>query len=825
MVFLATHSVFGQTNFSFSTYTNNLNYNQNQWDCYPQNIYKEDFIYENLGGEDSWGIADTIIKDFNDDGHCDVYISLYGENETLKKPFVLYLYNPETGNLENNSDLINNNIGQPYTRKSMSADFNNDGRLDVINVSHPELFIYEKSFLDLVLSNDAGWNQITLDSLSRARTAEERLGMDPGYLHGIAIGDLDNDGDVDFVTTGQDGDVMKTYLNNGDASFQKFPATLGDLKQVSYTNELYDINKDGCLDMIYGFPELYIAFGNCDGTFGPLNQNFSSSFVANYSNTDSQEILDFMDYEFHDLDRDGDEDLIINTGENINAYDEGQWRLYFFRNEGTNTDGTINLQDISSQVNQTLIAQGFYVDRNSGGVNYTQLLDVNQDGIMDIIPKKIPGGSRRYNFYHPNWVLYGDNNWGFNYSFYPQYMNAIQMNIIENNTPEISWDIVVPNIQQCFKDLSLGYDRCEQVHYSNTRMGTEWIIYFSNNSFTNKLDSSVSSAVISIFEEETIDDNLLNYVKRYQSDLPDDISSGSYYFRITHRDQYNLESSLSEAFQLTVRRDSDNDGVLDEEDQCLNTPPSVSINILGCEVFNLPQNNYAISVENTSCIGENDGSISVSVEDESISYALTIDGANPIPLNSSTGYNQSIADLSPGMYTLCFTVDNWQGYSQCFEINITEPAPLSATSKVNMDNKTISFDLSGADEYTIKHNGDNYIFNLSNPRLTLKEGLNFIEVKTDKHCQGTYTKEIFISQKVEYYPNPTQDYVTFYLHGEDKSMDINVLDRYGNTTGVFCKKIDSNRKVTINLLPYPKGVYMIQLKGNTIEKTIKIIKE
>jgi len=271
--------------------------------------------------------------------------------------------------------------------------------------------------------------------------------------------------------------------------------------------------------------------------------------------------------------------------------------------------------------------------------------------------------------------------------------------------------------------------------------------------------------------------------------------------------------------------DTDNDGINDLNDLCENTLSNVIVDIRGCEVFNLPANNYRIEITSSSCNGENDGSISVNLEDESLNYMLYINGETPSYFNSSDGYQQTLTGFSPGKYQLCFTLEDREVYNQCFDINITEPEPLSASSKVGNDGKTMSFDLSGSDRYTIIHNGVDYIFDTSNPEIDLKKGLNFIEVKTDKYCQGTYAKEVFISEEVEYYPNPTQDYVNLYIYGEDKSIDILVFDRDGNTKGVFCDKIEFNRKVRVNLESYSKGVYMIQLKGNTVEKTIKIIKE
>lgn len=255
--------------------------------------------------------------------------------------------------------------------------------------------------------------------------------------------------------------------------------------------------------------------------------------------------------------------------------------------------------------------------------------------------------------------------------------------------------------------------------------------------------------------------------------------------------------------------DTDGDGILDFEYM----------------VFNLPQNNFSISVESLSCIGENDGSISITVEDEDLNYTLRVNGDNPVDLNSFQGYQQTLSNLSPGIYQLCFTVEGESGYNQCFDINITEPAPLSASAKVNKSRKSISFSLDGSDRYTIVHNGVERVFDVSNPEIQLKKGVNFIEVKTDKLCQGTYTEEVFISEKVEFYPNPTVDLVNLYIHGKDKTVDLKIVDRDGNIIGTSCSDIQSNRKVQVNLDQYPKGIYLIQAKGETVQKTIKIIRE
>ena len=113
----------------------------------------------------------------------------------------------------------------------------------------------------------------------------------------------------------------------------------------------------------------------------------------------------------------------------------------------------------------------------------------------------------------------------------------------------------------------------------------------------------------------------------------------------------------------------------------------------------------------------------------------------------------------------------------------------------------------------------------NNPTIKLKSGLNFIKISTDKSCQGTYSEEFFISEKVEYYPNPTINSVYFYIHGEDEFVDITVVDATGNLYKNCVEEIPSSRKIELNFGDFYKGVYVVRLKGKTLDKTIKIIKE
>ena len=78
---------------------------------------------------------------------------------------------------------------------------------------------------------------------------------------------------------------------------------------------------------------------------------------------------------------------------------------------------------------------------------------------------------------------------------------------------------------------------------------------------------------------------------------------------------------------------------------------------------------------------------------------------------------------------------------------------------------------------------------------------------------------------MEFYPNPTKDNVNLYIHGKDNTVDIRVIDGDGNILKTSCNEIHSSRKVQINLEEFSKGIYLIQLSGETVDKTVKIVRE
>ena len=271
--------------------------------------------------------------------------------------------------------------------------------------------------------------------------------------------------------------------------------------------------------------------------------------------------------------------------------------------------------------------------------------------------------------------------------------------------------------------------------------------------------------------------------------------------------------------------DSDNDGVLDSVDLCPNTPQGAVVDFNGCEIFSLPFDNNKVSVTSSTCIGSDDGSLAFSVEDASYDYTITVSGQdNPVTI---TGDNTtaSLTGLGKGSYTVCFTVDGQDNYEQCFELNIDEPEELSAFIDVNDTNGSANFNLSGSSSYNININGQNYDVKGNSFTADLPKGLSIITISTDLKCQGLIEREVFISEDILYYPNPTKGEVDVYIHGKDESVRMTVYSLKGDLIFTRKQTIRSTRKTDLDLVGVPAGTYLVNLEGKTVRKTFKIVKK
>ncbi|MCK4748348.1 MAG: VCBS repeat-containing protein, partial [Bacteroidales bacterium] len=149
------------------------------------------------------------------------------------------------------------------------VDIDNDGSLDIIITGEVDGVISSGIYLS------GGDKTFTL--------SEETNVITPGHLACIDHGDIDADGDLDFIFNGwsPDGTVNGIALNDGAGVLSLSEAY--EIGEVAPTSGFADLNNDALLDYFFfgnGQGSCAIYFQNQDGTFTKDGTSFASfSFI------------------------------------------------------------------------------------------------------------------------------------------------------------------------------------------------------------------------------------------------------------------------------------------------------------------------------------------------------------------------------------------------------------------------------------------------------------------------------------------------------------------------------------------------------------------
>ncbi|MDT0649543.1 T9SS type A sorting domain-containing protein, partial [Autumnicola edwardsiae] len=272
--------------------------------------------------------------------------------------------------------------------------------------------------------------------------------------------------------------------------------------------------------------------------------------------------------------------------------------------------------------------------------------------------------------------------------------------------------------------------------------------------------------------------------------------------------------------------DDDGDGIINFEDNCPDSTEGATVDVFGCEVFDLAADNFNISVYDVSCNGNGDGYISINAADTNYTYNVAVSGTgtDAATLSSSNEFSANIENLAAGNYDICVTVDGQDNYEQCFNVTVEGPTPLEAYTSINNASNSVSFSLDGAEVYTIDHNGEITTTSQSRISLYLKKGRNKFKISTDSECQGTFYKEVLMSEEVVLFPNPTKGDLQVYINGADTNVNVSLINLSGTEFISEKMEIPSDRVIHLDLTNYRNGVYFLQLKSATVSKTLKVIK-
>ncbi|MDO6604073.1 zinc-dependent metalloprotease [Arenibacter palladensis] len=283
--------------------------------------------------------------------------------------------------------------------------------------------------------------------------------------------------------------------------------------------------------------------------------------------------------------------------------------------------------------------------------------------------------------------------------------------------------------------------------------------------------------------------------------------------------------SMDICVEGTFRADEDKDGVFDDgDDLCLNTPMGATVDLNGCAVYILPADNFEVEINSESCSNQNNGSIRI-VADINMDYDLTLIGNGINESNNFTNFFFK-EGLAAGTYEICIigTEDDKAYEPYCFQAIITEPPPLTVTSKLTASGSQAILNLEGSDWYNVELNGIVTQTKSSSITLELKQGVNQIKVSTNLQCQGIYEDQLFLMDEPLVFPNPFEEEVNIFLNNGPETVNAQIFNYAGQLIRKKDYTLDSN-EININFTGLPSGIYILKLKGEGVNSNVKLVKK
>ena len=346
----------------------------------------------------------------------------------VKPPILTFLQDPREQKITHKDNLFdwNNEFGEDIgygatLARLIIADFNNDD-VDDIFIANAQAQIRNKKYEyigpnhSLISTDKLNWKQ----SIHTGFKTEKKQKIYIGFSHGSTSGDIDNDGDIDIITTEFKGAVC--HFNDGKGNFKaKICAN-----QTGFAVTAADYNNDGNLDLIIsgdhynpkfneispsgwegdpGTNRVSVFFGNGKGKFKRQKTKIEPAYTLNGKFMFSQ-VVDMISWDF---DNDGDVDFISSvvgpfySSSALAVYENignGEFKLknsLLFPGVEPNPDWADPKQWAKEIKDEYSHPYNSYCNR-------TALIDVNNDNLMDAIC--INGNLNK----HTNWFFINKGN-------------------------------------------------------------------------------------------------------------------------------------------------------------------------------------------------------------------------------------------------------------------------------------------------------------------------------------------------------------------------------------------------------------------------------
>jgi hypothetical protein len=311
--------------------------------------------------------------DVNNDGYVDILTS-YSNDAVGYKAVRWYINKGDNKNFYSDTTYINGNTIGTSAHKILKTDINKDGKPDfvVLGVDERVPGNFNGNFNVLLSTTTQKFEYITIPNPNKY------------WFHNGAAGDLNGDGNVDVAT------ATFIWYGDGNGNFTKSNVELNKYTQAILVYEILDMDKDGKNDIVIG--------GNDAGSNTTIifnNGTFINSKIIQFKK--HTEFTFCIDFEFTDLDSDGDLDMVELRA----TKEQNQTKLFAYIN--TNNEYVANLDYFKDSLD------GGFVNAKTDQYGWStfKVDDVDKDGILDIITENFNDSELNgYKKIGKDWVKY-----------------------------------------------------------------------------------------------------------------------------------------------------------------------------------------------------------------------------------------------------------------------------------------------------------------------------------------------------------------------------------------------------------------------------------
>ena len=308
-----------------------------------------------------------IIADFNGDGFEDLLHSKNGSDMIVSEyPLELFLNDQTNQNFILDNTLIPENAKNTTARSAIVGDFNLDGKPDVVYADHS---IHEQG-------RPGGYPSVLLSGESKYTFQRLENILSKGWWSYSASGDIDNDGLMEILINGAE----PTQIFEFDGTNFVLDNAILSQVLIDFTPFIYDINKDGLMDIIGSstleidpYSDGYGSDNHPPHVWVYLNSEsgFSTDNILKIG-TGKIEGVNVADLVIKDINNDGIEEVIGVLNNEVIPGDSDEEIIIFTH------DGNYNYTDITDQI----------VDNSVNGTDrsmvWIRVQDIDGDGNVDI---------------------------------------------------------------------------------------------------------------------------------------------------------------------------------------------------------------------------------------------------------------------------------------------------------------------------------------------------------------------------------------------------------------------------------------------------------